>query len=160
MTLSDCKIWWPGTESNRRRQPFQGWLRPCLRIESKQLTSFLTPNFAQNFGTLMERAKAGAHLNRRRRSFYVQTLDDLRARSSAEKSLPSCPMRQTPLEVVTHMFALGQESALDGRKDAPLAVTSRKTGGAIIPSATWPTVLANRVLQRSGTSSPAGHQHQ
>ena len=21
---------WPGTESNRRRQPFQGWIRPVL----------------------------------------------------------------------------------------------------------------------------------
>jgi len=24
------KTWWPGTESNRRRQPFQGWIRPGL----------------------------------------------------------------------------------------------------------------------------------
>ena len=27
--------WWPGTESNRRRQPFQGWIRPELS-HSKQ----------------------------------------------------------------------------------------------------------------------------
>jgi hypothetical protein len=25
MTVSDRKEWWPGTELNRRRQPFQGW---------------------------------------------------------------------------------------------------------------------------------------
>ena len=25
---SDWKTWWPGTELNRRRQPFQGWLLP------------------------------------------------------------------------------------------------------------------------------------
>ncbi len=24
------KTWWPGTESNRRRQPFQGWIRSRL----------------------------------------------------------------------------------------------------------------------------------
>jgi hypothetical protein len=24
------KTWWPGTELNRRRQPFQGWLPPLL----------------------------------------------------------------------------------------------------------------------------------
>jgi hypothetical protein len=28
MTLSACKIWWPGTELNRRRQPFQGCALP------------------------------------------------------------------------------------------------------------------------------------
>ena len=28
-------VWWPGTELNRRRQPFQGWVRPGLS-HSKQ----------------------------------------------------------------------------------------------------------------------------
>ena len=28
MSLSACKIWWPGTELNRRRQPFQGCALP------------------------------------------------------------------------------------------------------------------------------------
>ena len=29
MTVSDCKQWWPGTELNRRRQPFQGCALPA-----------------------------------------------------------------------------------------------------------------------------------
>jgi hypothetical protein len=29
MKLSDCKEWWPGTELNRRRQPFQGCALPA-----------------------------------------------------------------------------------------------------------------------------------
>ena len=28
MSLSACKMWWPGTELNRRRQPFQGCALP------------------------------------------------------------------------------------------------------------------------------------
>jgi hypothetical protein len=24
------EMWWPGTELNRRRQPFQGWLLPIV----------------------------------------------------------------------------------------------------------------------------------
>jgi len=30
MSLRACELWWPGTELNRRRQPFQGCSRPSL----------------------------------------------------------------------------------------------------------------------------------
>jgi hypothetical protein len=30
------KVWWPGTELNRRRQPFQGWTLPFF-FHSKPL---------------------------------------------------------------------------------------------------------------------------
>jgi hypothetical protein len=36
---SKClKTWWPGTDLNRRRQTFQGWLNPELSVESAGLS--------------------------------------------------------------------------------------------------------------------------
>jgi hypothetical protein len=43
-------IWWPGTELNRRRQPFQSWVHPRPSIDFKQLTfqfPFQTPDLLE-----------------------------------------------------------------------------------------------------------------
>jgi hypothetical protein len=47
-------VWWPGTELNRRRQPFQGWSINNLR-------AILTEN------TRLTRERFGLHLDARRR---------------------------------------------------------------------------------------------
>ena len=39
-------IWWPGTESNRRRQPFQGWLLPQSSCSIKTSCFVFSPETA------------------------------------------------------------------------------------------------------------------
>jgi hypothetical protein len=47
------RMWWPGTELNRRRQPFQGWNRPALSY-SKHYTNLLRLSRKRPFiGTVM-----------------------------------------------------------------------------------------------------------
>ena len=48
-------VWWPGTESNRRRQPFQGWIRSglsySLQRENAASLSRKVPIYWDNNGT-------------------------------------------------------------------------------------------------------------
>src|SRR5580658_2828422 len=48
-------MWWPGTESNRRRQPFQGWIRSglsySLQRENGVFLSRKQPIYWDNNGT-------------------------------------------------------------------------------------------------------------
>src|ERR1700751_4233205 len=48
------KKWWPGTELNRRRQPFQGCSRPKLSVDSARLSITSLPDFALFIGAKME----------------------------------------------------------------------------------------------------------
>src|SRR5580692_9008670 len=54
------RMWWPGTESNRRRQPFQGCALPTelpgrgVQARSEQLISdFIRPLYLLQFGQLI-----------------------------------------------------------------------------------------------------------
>ena len=51
------KIWWPGTELNRRRQPFQGCSRPKLSIHSARDNPEFLPVFVLLIGAKMEPSK-------------------------------------------------------------------------------------------------------
>ena len=51
MALSACKIWWPGTELNRRRQPFQGCSHPSLSGCNPYLYRRLYPHFDRIYWT-------------------------------------------------------------------------------------------------------------
>src|ERR1039458_2513552 len=57
MTLSACKIWWPGTELNRRRQPFQGCSHPKLSGYSARHSFDFLPDFVLLIGAKMEPSK-------------------------------------------------------------------------------------------------------
>jgi len=46
-------MWWPGTESNRRRQPFQGWLRPELSLSYQRTKATSVSRKLPVFGTVM-----------------------------------------------------------------------------------------------------------
>ena len=48
------KIWWPGTELNRRRQPFQGCSHPKLSVDSATYSSTFLPVSSSLIGTIME----------------------------------------------------------------------------------------------------------
>src|SRR5580658_1330258 len=48
------KRWWPGTELNRRRQPFQGCSRPELSVDSARLSIPSLPDFVLFIGAKME----------------------------------------------------------------------------------------------------------
>src|SRR5215469_2156135 len=45
------KVWWPGTELNRRRQPFQGCSRPSLSSCNPYLYCRSDPHFGVNYWT-------------------------------------------------------------------------------------------------------------
>src|SRR5215472_5057278 len=49
------KTWWPGTELNRRRQPFQGCIPPSVSGDSAtskhERVSFFSPSFWNHNGT-------------------------------------------------------------------------------------------------------------
>jgi hypothetical protein len=51
-TLSYEKTWWPGTELNRRRQPFQGCIHPSLSSCSPYLYRRSYPHFGRIYWTL------------------------------------------------------------------------------------------------------------
>jgi hypothetical protein len=51
MSLCACKIWWPGTELNRRRQPFQGCSHPNLSSGNPYLYRRLYPHFDRSYWT-------------------------------------------------------------------------------------------------------------
>jgi len=57
MSLSACKIWWPGTELNRRGQPFQGCSHPKLSIHSARDNPEFLPVFVLLIGAKMEPSK-------------------------------------------------------------------------------------------------------
>jgi hypothetical protein len=48
------KTWWPGTELNRRRQPFQGWHLPELSVDSTKLNFENLSDFDLFIGAKME----------------------------------------------------------------------------------------------------------
>jgi hypothetical protein len=47
-------MWWPGTELNRRRQPFQGWILPKLSVDSARHSSGNLPDLVLFIGAKME----------------------------------------------------------------------------------------------------------
>src|SRR5208282_188149 len=51
------KTWWPGTELNRRRQPFQGCSHPKLSVDSARHSFDFLPDFALLIGAKMEPSK-------------------------------------------------------------------------------------------------------
>ena len=52
--LSSLERWWPGTELNRRRQPFQGCSRPQLSVDSARHSLDNLPDFVLFIGAKME----------------------------------------------------------------------------------------------------------
>jgi hypothetical protein len=48
------EMWWPGTELNRRRQPFQGCSPPNVSVDYAGDNTSSLPDFALHFGTTME----------------------------------------------------------------------------------------------------------
>jgi hypothetical protein len=56
LTISpnSLKTWWPGTELNRRRQPFQGCSRPKLSVDSTRHSPENLPDFVLFIGAKME----------------------------------------------------------------------------------------------------------
>ena len=48
------KTWWPGTELNRRRQPFQGCSHPLLSVDSAKLSITSLRDFVLFIGAKME----------------------------------------------------------------------------------------------------------
>ena len=61
-------LWWPGTELNRRRQPFQGCSPPKLSIDSAilsiiSLPDFVLFNWSQNEAKLYKSEPAEICLN-------------------------------------------------------------------------------------------------
>jgi hypothetical protein len=50
---NSLKTWWPGTELNRRRQPFQ-CSRPELSVDSARLSTTSLPDFVVFIGAKME----------------------------------------------------------------------------------------------------------
>jgi hypothetical protein len=54
ISSNSLKTWWPGTELNRRRQPFQGWILPTLSVDSARHSSENQPDFVLFIGARME----------------------------------------------------------------------------------------------------------
>jgi len=48
------RLWWPGTELDRRRQPFQGCSHPKLSVDSARHGSQNLPSFGLLIGARME----------------------------------------------------------------------------------------------------------
>ena len=54
LTAAKCfRMWWPGTESNRRRQPFQGWIVQGYHINNKGQKPPQCPENSPFIGTRM-----------------------------------------------------------------------------------------------------------
>src|SRR5580698_5726383 len=58
------KRWWPGTELNRRRQPFQGCSHPKLSVDSARHSSEDLPDFILFTQAKMEPSRTNLSLPR------------------------------------------------------------------------------------------------
>ena len=78
------KMWWPGTDLNRRRQPFQGCALPpelpghflptsCTALSTKRLTAVFAVHWALSLGG-MPRSKTADALGTVRNSRIIATL--------------------------------------------------------------------------------------